>query len=145
MKEKVIIFTILLMILGITFTAIFVVKNNNEEKIRQEQKTLEKEVKSHYNDYVITTISTKLYKKENDKYIESGSVSGGVNLTLIKEEINYNTKYFLIDGLNMYISYEDVKPTEQYKIEDSYKKYIRFNLLIHRDFPGVRTESARRR
>jgi len=130
MKEKVIIFTILLMILGITFTAIFVVKNNNEEKIRQEQKTLEKEVKSHYNDYVITTISTKLYKKENDKYIESGSVSGGVNLTLIKEEINYNTKYFLIDGLNMYISYEDVKPTEQYKIEDSYKKYIYFNKNI---------------
>lgn len=130
MKKKIIIPIVILIILIISVTTIFVVKNNNEKKIKEEQETLVQTINSHYNEYVITTKETKLYKKENDKYIESGKVSEGVNLTLIKEEITYNTKYFLISGLDMYISYEDVKPIEQYKIEDSYKNYILFNKNI---------------
>ena len=130
MKKKIIIPIVIIVVLILSVITIFIVKNINEEKIKEEQETLVKTINSHYNEFVVTTKETKLYKKENNKYIESGKVSEGINLTLIKEEIDYNTKYFLISGLDMYISYEDVKPINEYTVDDSYKHYIVFNKNI---------------
>ena len=83
MKKKIllIIFSIIL-ILSVTFAVIIAVKNNREQKLLEERQTLEKEINSHYNEYVITSKDTKLYKKENNKYVESGRVSKNVKLTL---------------------------------------------------------------
>ena len=84
-------------------------------------------IKKHYNDYVITNKETVLFKKNNDQYIESGKVNKGVFLNLQDVVVNSNTEYFLIKGLNMYISYKDVDLIETFQINDRYKSYINFN------------------
>lgn len=84
-------------------------------------------IKKHYNDYVITNKEAVLFKKNNDQYIESGKVNKGVFLNLQDVVVNSNTEYFLIKGLNMYISYKNVDPIETFQINDRYKNYINFN------------------
>jgi len=131
MKKKVLIILLIIIFLIVTiFTTIFFINKKEEKRIEEEQLQLLKDIKSHYNKYVITTNNSKLYVKENNQYIESGNVASGVNLTLEDIKIDINTKYFLIKGLNMYIEYQNLNISDEYKIDKTYNKYIYFNKNI---------------
>ena len=131
MKKKriIIVLLIIFILLIIGGTVVLVQKHKEEERIKYEEKLL-KDINSHYNEYVKTNKKTELYKKENDKYVVSGKISEKVNLMLDKTDINLNTKYFYIKGLDLYIEYEDVDAVDSYVVEDRYKNYIYFNQNI---------------
>lgn len=103
-----------------------------EEKLRLEKETqLLKEIENNYSEYVITTKDTKLYKLEDD-YIEFGSISKDVVVTLENQELTHETEYFKITSLDeeYYISYKDVAKTEKVKENKRYLKYIPFDKQI---------------
>ena len=131
MKKKriIIVLLIIFILLIIGGTVVLVQKHKEEERIKYEEKLL-KDINSHYNEYVKTNKETKLYKKENDKYVVFGKINKEINLILDKTDINLNTKYFYIKGLDLYIKYEDVDSIEAYEVEDRYKNYIYFNQNI---------------
>ena len=123
-KKIIIIFSIILILV---ISTILILNKINKDNIEKENKLLLEEIKSHYNEYVKTNNETKLYKKENDNYIEYGKINKEINLTLEEENINLDTKYFYIKDLDLYIKYEDVEKIDQYKKSDRYKNYIYFN------------------
>ena len=133
MKKK----TKVLLILIIIFIAIcmsfFAYKTINDNNKQIKEKELIKEIKSHYNKYVITTKNTKLYNK---KHISIGTISKNKKLVLNKTNINKNTKYFNIDNTKYYISYKDVKKTKKFNMDNRYKYYIPFNenIITHKNF-----------
>lgn len=129
-KKVLIIFLIIIIIIGVTVTSIFIINSNNQKKLEEERKLLLKDINSHYNEYVITTKDTNLYKKDNNKYVEVGNISKDIKLTLNNTDINIDTKYFLVKDLDMYVSYKDVKPIDEYKIDYTYENYIYFNKNI---------------
>ena len=103
-----------------------------EEKLRLEREAkLLKEIENNYSEYVITTKDTKLYKLEGD-YIEFGSISKDVVVTLETQELTHETEYFKITSLDeeYYISYKDVAKTEKGKENKRYLKYIPFDKQI---------------
>lgn len=114
------------LILLTTSIFLFVQYKTEKEKIENDKKLLT-EIKSHYNNYVITNNETKLYKKEKDKYVEYGKINKNVKLELEEEKINLNTKYFYIKDLNLYIEYNKVSPIEEYNKNNRYENYIYFN------------------
>ena len=139
-KVYVILLSILLACLGIVF--IFVGYSKQKEKeyndfLKQEQikkEQLVKEIKDSYNKYVKTNKETKLYYLDEDKYKEIGIVCNNVELTLKDIEIDYDTKYFLINGLDYYIDYRDVEKIDNLSVkDDTYKKYVVFNENIESD------------
>ena len=105
-------------------------EKKNIQKKKEETKKIVQTIKTYYNDYVITTKKTKLYKKENGKFKEYGKIGKDVKLKLKKEKITSSTKYFLIDGLNLYIEYSSLKKEKEFSLSDRYKKYIPFNKNI---------------
>ena len=105
-------------------------EKKNIQKKKEETKKIVQTIKTYYNDYVITTKKTKLYKKENRKFKEYGKIGKDVKLKLKKEKITSSTKYFLIDGLNLYIEYSFLKKEKEFSLSDRYKKYIPFNKNI---------------
>ena len=131
MKKKIgIVILFVIILIGVTLFAISIINTKKEEKLEQEKQELVENIKSHYNKHVKTLKTTKLYKKENNKYVEVGSVNENVDLTLKDTKITHETKYFEIDFLDMYISYEDVEKTKEYKIDKTYENYIYFNKNI---------------
>ena len=139
-KVYMILLSILLACLGIVF--IFVGYSKQKEKeyndfLKQEQikkEQLVKEIKDSYNKYVKTNKETKLYYLDEDKYKEIGIVGNNVELTLKDIEIDYDTKYFLINGLDYYIDYRDVEKIDNLSVkDDTYKKYVVFNENIESD------------
>ncbi len=134
MKKKLLIIVpmFIILIIGIVIGVITINEKNKEEKLAQEKETLLKTINSNYNEFVITTKETKLYEKFNDEYLEVGTIGKDVELILEKEdEITVDTKYFSIKELvNMYVSYEDVKPIDKVNIDHNYKNYIYFNKAI---------------
>ncbi len=133
MKKKVILIVLfLILISSLTVTVILYNKNERDKKIA-EQKRIEtaiNNIKKHYSNNVITTIDTKLYKKDNEEYKVSGEISKDIKITLKEETIDENTKYFYIPELDSYISYNDVSPSEEKVKDDRYKYYISFNKNI---------------
>lgn len=116
---------IIILLLGSFF---FYQKEKNEQIKLEKEKHLVKEIKSHYNQYVKTIKKTKLYIKDNKKYKEIGSLAKDEIITLKKQNINKNTKYFQIDNINYYIKYQNVEKVENKKnIDNRYKNYIPFN------------------
>lgn len=117
--------SIIILLLGSFF---FYQKEKNEQIKLEKEKHLVKEIKSHYNQYVKTIKKTKLYIKDNKKYKEIGSLAKDEIITLKKQNINKNTKYFQIDNINYYIKYQNVEKVENKKnIDNRYKNYIPFN------------------
>lgn len=105
-------------------------EKKNIENRKKENNKIVKVIKSYYSDYVITTKETKLYKKEKNKFVEYGKIGKNVKVKLVKEKISLSTKYFLIDGLNLYIDYSSLKKTNEFSKSDRYKNYIPFNKSI---------------
>ena len=130
MKKKIIILVTILVLIIALVSSFLIVKNINEKKQKElELKQLEV-VKSHYNDYVVTTKQTDLYKLENDKYVKYGKINKDINLKLKETKIKHDTKYFYVEDLDLYIKYKDVKTSEEFIKDDRYKNYIYFNLNI---------------
>lgn len=129
-KKGIIILLIFLLILVIGFSAYFVIAHNNKEKLKNEQELLVSDINSHYNDFVMTNKETSLYKKENNNYIEYGKINKGVNIFLSEINIDYNTKYFHIKDLDLYIKYEDVEKINEFVKDDRHTNYIYFNQNI---------------
>lgn len=121
-KILIIIFIIIFLIISIF------VYLKNREKIKVQQEAKEKEIKSHYSNFVKTNKETKLYNCENNEVV--GTLGANVETTLKKLKINYVTKYFIIDEFEeeYCVSYLDVDPIEKLIEKDSrYKLYIPFN------------------
>lgn len=138
MKKSFIVVIIILIItsilIGIFFTNRQIKIKKQEELIKEENLRKEKllqEITSSYNKYVKTTKETTLYEFKDNKYIESGIIGKDVELTLKEIDITYDTLYFLIEGLDLYISYKDVSKIENLTLKDEvYKNYIPFNQSV---------------
>lgn len=96
------------------------------QQVNSYNKKLIKDIKSHYNKYIITNKKTVLYDV-NQK--EVGKIAKNFQLELVepKEEKN---KYFKIKTTNYYIYYEDVKAIDNLTKNDLNEHYIPLNKNI---------------
>ncbi len=137
-NKKIIIFTIsIILISACISTYLYVNYKNNQkeqeiaEKKKNDEKKLLKKINSHYNSYVITNKDAKIYELNDNKYIEVGKIGNNTELTLKKQQITVDIKYFFIDELEYYIGYEDVNTINELTIKsDRHKNYIPFNQNI---------------
>lgn len=132
-KSFVVLFVVMIVIvIGGIFLVNKVVKAKKQEQLIKEEKLRKEklllEIKSSYNEYVKTNKESKLYDFKDNQYVEAGIVGKDVELTLKEIEITHDTLYFLIDNLDLYISYKDVSKLENLTVKDQvYKKYVPFN------------------
>ena len=134
--KKILVVLSLIIIVGISTVIYF--NNENNTRINKEQKKIleEKELLASINDSyyesVITDKQLVLYKRDNNKYVQSGTLSKNQVLNLEKiDTITLDTKYFKIEGLDYYVYYNDIKPfKEKVIVNTDYKNYIPFNELI---------------
>lgn len=138
-KRIIIISLIIILILGIGIGGYILYRNYVEEqsriaaieKMKKEDAKLLKDIQRHYSEYVNVNNDSKLYKLENTKYIEIGTVSKDVYIILEqKGEEELSDKYFKLANLPFYVNYQDVTPTEEEPIDDDYKNYIPFDFDI---------------
>lgn len=130
-------FFIFLLVIGVTL--FFVHKEMELQKEEQRQEELRKkeeerrialftDIKDSYNEYVKTNKEAKLYSLNDNNYVEAGLVGKDIELSLEDMDITYQTEYFLVDGLDLYIHYEDVEKIDSLpQKEDVYKNYVLFN------------------
>ena len=128
-KNKLIILILILVITIIIILSFAYVKSSNikKENARIKKENHIKEINSYYNDFVTTNKVTNLYNSDNE---EVGTISNNVELTLLKETISENTKYFKIKTFDndYYIKYQDVDKIDKLsETNERYKKYIVFN------------------
>lgn len=132
-KKKAILIIILLVVIVLSLLLFLLfIKDNKKEENNNKIQVLEN-IKSHYNQYVITNKEAKIYKLEKNKYEEVGFISKDIELELLDVNINENTKYFQInmEELNYYIYYEDVDVINNITaVSNRYKNYIVFNKSI---------------
>ena len=109
---------------GLGYITYDYIKKNNDS-LKKEK--LIKEINNHYNEFVKTNKETSIYNDNNE---EIGVIGKGIELSLDKESITENTKYFKVTTFDddYYIKYQDVdKIDELSEIDDRYKNYIPFN------------------
>lgn len=119
----------ILIILLLSASFVLTIKYNKKQ-LAEERKQLVETIKSHYNIYVKTNKETDLYKKDNGNYIKSGKINKNINIVLNDTDITYDTKYFHIKNLDLYIKYEDVEKKDKFIKSDRFKNYIYFNKNI---------------
>lgn len=123
-KLIIIILIIIILLVGIGYIAYNYIQNNNKETKKD---SLIKEINNHYNEYVKTNKETKLYNESSE---EVGTIGKDVELSLYKENISEDTKYFKVITFDdsYYIKYQDVdKINKLSETNDRYKNYIVFN------------------
>ena len=92
--------------------------------LEKQEKEMIKEIKTYYNDYVITSRNTKIYNKNNKKI---GIIKKNFILKLEKKSINtFKDQYFKIENKDFYVYYKDLKKTEK-KENVKNNHYIVFN------------------
>ena len=132
-KKKVILIIILLVVIVLSLLLFLLfIKDNNKEEGNNNVQVLEN-IKSHYNQYVVTNKEARIYELNNNSYNEVGVISKNIELELLDINIDKNTKYFQINSkeLNYYIYYEDVDVTNNITtVSNRYKNYIVFNKSI---------------
>ena len=132
-KKKAILIIILLVVIVLSLLLFLLfIKDNKKEENNNKIQVLEN-IKSHYNQYVVTNKEAKIYKLENNKYEEVGCISKDIELELLDINIDENTKYFQInmEELKYYIYFEDVDVTNNITtVSNRYKNYIVFNKSI---------------
>ena len=133
-KKMYVICIIILLIVIILSLVLFLLFRTEDKKEESNNKIQVLEnIKSHYNQYVVTNKEVKIYELNNDSYKEVGYISKNIELELLDININENTKYFQINSndLNYYIYYEDVDVINNItSVSNRYKNYIVFNKSI---------------
>lgn len=125
MKNK--IFVMLFAIILGVITTIFVFNNNFFKKELNRKSEKKDEINKNYNKDVKTIKETEIYVKDGNNYTKMGKIYKDVNLKLDKRKKNDKEKYFKVIDSDIYVYYEDVKPTDTYIENDRYKNYIPFN------------------
>ena len=131
--KKILIIITIILLLGLLGFGFVTYKNYQEEqRLKEEQERIEKElltaIKNNYNEKVITTKESKLYKLENNEYVEVGTINNEVNLYLeVIGETTLKNEYFKLSKSNYYIYYDAVKPNIEFTTNDDYKNYIPFD------------------
>lgn len=110
--------------------SIILITDYNKKQLEEERKVLVENIKYHYNEYVKTNKETDLYKKENEEYVKSGKINKNIKISLDDIDITFDTQYFYIKDLELYIKYEDVDKIDEYIKSDRFKNYIYFNKNI---------------
>ena len=126
-NSKVLIIFLFLIILGIGGYYLYQ-KNLIDKELLN--KTLEKAaIKASYNEYVITKTETNLY---NSNYEIAGKVSEDMYLELspLEDNYDYESPYFKLKNLDLYIKYTDIKKSDIKEYDTRYKNYIPFNKNI---------------
>ena len=101
----------------------------NRESLINKENTLIK-IKSNYNSTVKSIRDSKLYIKDNGKYKDRGKINKGITLELESlNNISLDNKYFKILNSNYYISYKDIKPSND-TINKRYLNYIEFPIEV---------------
>ena len=132
-KSVLLVVILLILIVAGTFSFFVYTKHQEEIKIqlkKAKEESLLKSINSSYSNKVIVTKDTKIYKLDKEKYVEVGTISKGQILNLEENlKIDLNTKYFKIANSELYISYKDVKPTEENVAvsDERYKRYLLFD------------------
>lgn len=124
-RRKIIIVILLIIVLLIIGYFISMKYNNDNSHFRNNNSVAE--ISDHYNEFVKTNKEAKLY---NNKYEEIGTVGKNVELSLAKEKISKDTKYFKVTTFDedYYIEYQNVdKINKLTETNDRYKNYIVFN------------------
>ncbi|MBE6157959.1 MAG: hypothetical protein E7160_04115 [Firmicutes bacterium] len=131
-KTKVIVILIILLIIIVSLLVSFFFwkKDKDYKEMLLREKELVNSIKDRYSDHVEVTKDSKIYKLDNNKYVEVGMVYKNSILDLEKEKIDKNTKYFKIKDLNYYIDFNNLKESSAKKVNDRYKSYLPFNLNI---------------
>ena len=105
-KERVkVIFSFLILI--VCLLSVLILNKKLEEKeirLAQEKERQEKlfaEIKESYNKYVSLKNDTVIYKLEDGKYVENGSISKDTKLELAEKEVkDYKDIYFKLEQYN---------------------------------------------
>lgn len=139
-KKKIIMIIItIILLIGSGIVSFFIYQNYKEEQARivaiekrkKEEAELLEDIKDHYNEFVLVNKDTKLYKLEDKKYNEIGSITKDTYLQLEqKGEVLLSDKYFKLSNLDYYILYSDVTPTDKQNFNDDYKNYVPFDFDI---------------
>ncbi len=113
MKKKnmgvlVLIFLLLILIVS----AVIFLSHQAELKKEKREKAKVLEIKKAFSKEVLTTSKKKLYKKENNQYIEVGFIEKDIFLPLEVSSIKTSSDiYFKIQGFDYYIDYLDIERT----------------------------------
>lgn len=104
-RRKIIIVILLIIVLLIIGYFISMKYNNDNSHFRNNNSVAK--ISDHYNEFVKTNKEAKLY---NNKYEEIGTVGKNVELSLAKEKISKDTKYFKVTTFDedYYIEYQNV-------------------------------------
>ncbi len=103
--------------LGIVFVfgsilVVFFIYWFSQRLVEQKEQEKMNEIKEQFSPSVKTLAQKKLYRKENDQYVEIGTVSEGVFLPLEEMEINdLEDTFFKIFDTDYYIDYKDLEKT----------------------------------
>lgn len=134
MKKKLIIIAVVLTLVVMAFLGYVHYENVKEQErlalLQQQEQQLE-EVKSHFSEKVQTQRITLLFNKTEDKYVVAGSLGKDEVLSLVEQELTYDTEYFLCEEYGLYVKYQDVLPiTEEITYSLRHKNYVPFNESI---------------
>ena len=132
-KRLLLVIIMILLLIGSAFS-FFCYKNYQvtlrEQKKEEKEKQLLKEIKNHYNNVVRLENDSTLYRLTDKKYIAVGTIAKDKIVELEDvQDINVNTKYFLVKTLGLYVNYKDVVPSENI-VESSdqrFRNYLSFN------------------
>ena len=117
-KNKNVLLILEIVPIGIVFLLVFLIMNNKNNL---------KDIKKHYNQYVVTTRKTSLYNKNKQKI---GTLEKNIFLELNKiNSKTYKSKYLKIKNTNYYIVYKNIKKIDKIK-EDSNFNHLVFNKNI---------------
>lgn len=127
-RNLIIVVVSLIVVIGIGITFAFFHHQSVEQKRKeQEEKRLIQKMELVYHPLVKTTKESKVYRKDQEKYQEVGTLLEGVTLKLdTKEKITASTKYFKILDQDYYVSYQDLAKVEQEEKKESFSQYIPF-------------------
>lgn len=126
-KKNAVVIIIILFILLLTLIGTVIYLKYVEKK----EKELIKEIKSHYNKYVIVIKDTELYNKD---YKKIGSVKKDFTLELENKKIDDTSDtYFKVKNADFYVFYKDINKNQKIEINKDYERYLIFNQNITND------------
>lgn len=123
------VFTFIFLIIGCcAFFGLNYYKNVENDKKDEQRIKIVNDIKGHYNKIVKIKDGASLYKKVDNKYTLVSNVFGDETFTLKESNIDTDTKYFEIDGMDLFVKYKDVEPADSLIVRDQrYKNYLVFN------------------